>query len=117
VPAHIVHTWLTDTGDPSARYVRSRPLRMSKGRPEDLQRCREHFERCLRHPKCIDAAKKAGHYIAPKRLLEVQHHSHERLYTVPKGNHPHYVALSYCWVSRNQSKSRPRERTSMIDMM
>ena len=95
--AHIVHTWLTDTGDPSARYVRSRPLRMSKGRPEDLQRCREHFERCLRHPKCIDAARKAGHHIAPKRLLDVQHHSHERLYTVPEGNHPHYVALSYCW--------------------
>jgi hypothetical protein len=93
----MVDTLLTDAGEPAARYVRSRPLRMSKGRPEDLRRCRKHFERCLRHPKCMNAAEKAGHLIGPKRLLDVQHNSLERLYTVPKGNHPPYVALSYCW--------------------
>jgi hypothetical protein len=70
---------------------------MSKGRPEDLQRCRQYLKECLGHPKCISAAKKAGNRIAPKRLLDVQDHANARLYKIPPGEHPRYVALSYCW--------------------
>ncbi|CAN9344876.1 unnamed protein product [Alternaria sp. RS040] len=70
---------------------------MSKGRPEDLQRCRQYLEECLRHPKCMNAARKARHYIAPKRLLDVQEHANARLYSISPGDRPRYVALSYCW--------------------
>jgi hypothetical protein len=45
----------------------------------------------------MDATDKAGHYIAPKRLLDVRQPSYERLYTILKGSHLYYVALSYCW--------------------
>ncbi|CAN9365049.1 unnamed protein product [Alternaria alternata] len=70
---------------------------MSKGTSEDLQRCRQHLKECLGHPKCINAAKKAGNRIAPKRLLDVREHANARLHRISPGEHPRYVALSYCW--------------------
>ena len=87
-----------DADDPSAKHISARPINMSKGRPEDLQRCRQYLKECLGHPWCMNAANKSEHhYIAPKRLLDVQEHSTARLYTIPPGDYPQYVALSYCW--------------------
>lgn len=94
---------------------------MSRRRPEDLRRCRNKFRRCLRHPECIEASSKAAHQISPKRLLDLHPRSPERLYTVPKGNHPRYVALSYCWgdvepVQVKTTTANVRERHDVVDL-
>ena len=82
---------------------------MFKGRPEDLQRCRLYLKECLGHPKCINAANTARHCIAPKRLLDVQEYSNARLHSIPPGDHPRYVALSYCWRNKQPEQVKTKK--------
>jgi hypothetical protein len=68
----------------------------------------------------MEASGKAAHQIAPKRLLDVHHHSPERLCTFPEGNHPQYVALSYCWGAAQPeqvktTRANVRNRHGVID--
>ncbi|KAF7679652.1 hypothetical protein GT037_003400 [Alternaria burnsii] len=70
---------------------------MFKGTPDDLKRCRQYLKECLGHRKCVKAPRKAGHYIAPERILDVQEHANARMYSLSPGDYPRYVALRYCW--------------------
>lgn len=67
------------------------------------------------HEKCKEAMKEVQHCVAPRRLLCTQPNSTERLYTVPQGESPRYVALSYCWGDTQQMEKAKTKRVNVQD--
>ena len=65
--------------------------------------------------------KEVQNYVAPKRLLHIQSNSNVWLCTVPQGESPCYVALSYCWGAQQMEKAKTtranvQDRHSRIEL-
>jgi hypothetical protein len=77
---------------------------------------RKHLENCQdTHKHCQKAMKEGQHNVAPRRLLYTRPNLNPQLYTVPNGESPRYVALSYCWGDAKQMEKTMTTKANVQD--
>jgi Heterokaryon incompatibility protein (HET) len=83
--------------DPSAKYIKGRPINIHPGSKDSLSGVYEWFDACHQnHPACHSNVQAC----APKRLIEVFYENGQRLLKLISSDtskHVNYAAVSYCW--------------------